>query len=108
MQEAIDEVSKEAVKKLKQTSPVGNGPKAGQYKKNWTRELNKGRLSYGAVIYGKAPTYRLAHLLWKGHQIKRNGHVVGSAGAVHDIAAVNDWAIDECIDRVIEKMEALP
>lgn len=108
MTEAIQETAQEGVKKLKATSPVGKGPKKGAYKRNWTYKMNTGRFSYGAVIYGKKPTYRLAHLLQNGHPIKRHGRIVGQAGQAHDIQAVHDWLIDEAVDKVIEKMEAIP
>ena len=99
--EAVDEVSKEAVKKLKQESASKFG--GGAYANGWTRTKEKKRLSTIITIHGKKPTYSLAHLLENGHA-KRNGGRV--AGRVH-IAPVNDWAQDEAFDRAVSKLEKL-
>lgn len=95
--QATDEVSKEAVQKLKSTSPK----RTGEYARNWARTINKGRLSTGATVYGKSPTYRMAHLLEKPH-LKRNGE--RSKPIVH-IEPVHTWAQEEVIDRIIQKLE---
>ena len=100
MSEAIDEVAKESVKKLKSESPKGA---TGDYAKGWTYKIEKGRLQHGSVVYGKSGTYQLAHLLEFGHA-KRNG---GRTAAVPHIKKVEEWAIDEVIDRTIEKVERI-
>lgn len=94
--EAIDEVSKEAVKKLKATSPRATG----EYAKNWARKLDKQRLTVGATIYNKAPTYRLTHLLENGHA-KRGG---GRVPAKPHIKPVEEWANDEVWNRIVDKV----
>lgn len=98
MSESIDEVAKESVKKLKATSPRG---KTNTYYKGWTYKIEKGRLSHGSVVYGKTGTYQLAHLLEYGHA-KRGG---GRTNAYEHIKPVEEWAIDEVIDRTITKIE---
>lgn len=100
MSEAIDEVAKESVKKLKSESPKGA---TGKYAKGWTYKIEKGRLQHSSVVYGKSGTYQLAHLLEFGHA-KRNG---GRTAAVPHIKKVEEWAIDEVIDRTIEKVERI-
>lgn len=95
--EAIDEVSKEAVKKLRAASPKGATKK---YSKGWTRNLDKGRLKAGAVIYGNKNTYPLAHLLEYGHA-KRGG---GRVKEITHIKPVADWASDEVYDLIIDKL----
>ena len=102
MSEAIDEVAKESVKKLKATSPRGKG-QTHQYYKGWTYKIEKGRLQHGSVVYGKTGTYQLAHLLEKGHA-KRCG---GRTNEYEHIKPVEKWAIDEVIDRTITKVERL-
>lgn len=97
LEEAIKEVSKESVKKLKSTSPK----RKGKYGKSWAQKAETGRLKVGAVVYAKAPEYRLTHLLEKGHA-KRGG---GRVDARVHIEPVNDWAQEEAIDRFIQKME---
>lgn len=63
------EVAREAVQKLKATSPE----RTGKYKSGWTYKTEKGRVKVGAIVYGKSPTYRLAHLLEYGHALKAGG-----------------------------------
>ena len=98
MSESIDEVAKESVKKLKAASPRG---KTNTYYKGWTYKIEKGRLSHGSVVYGKTGTYQLAHLLEYGHA-KRGG---GLTNAYSHIKPVEEWAIDEVINRTITKIE---
>lgn len=93
--EAITEVSREAVKKLKQTSPG-----KGRYAKGWTRKVEKTAATVDAVIYGKHGTYQLAHLLEHGHAKRGGGRV---AGIVH-IKPVEEWAIAEVETRIREKV----
>lgn len=96
--DVIDEVSKEAVKKLKQDSPKGA---KGKYAKGWTRKVETGRLTVGATVYGKHGTYQLAHLLEHGHA-KRGG---GRTESLVHIAPVEQWAIDEAYERIMHRLE---
>lgn len=99
MTEVIPEVAREAVSKLKKTSPV----ETGKYSKGWTYSLDKGRLNVGATIYGKSGTYQLAHLLEYGHA-KRGG---GRTAAIAHIKPVEEWALDEILDRTIRRLESV-
>ena len=96
--DVIDEVSKEAVKKLKQDSPKGA---KGKYAKGWTRKVETGRLTVGATVYGKRGTYQLAHLLENGHA-KRGG---GRTAPIVHIKPVEEWAISEVEKKIREKVE---
>lgn len=102
--EAIDEVSKEAVARLKKESRAEFGK--GEYAKGWARKMEKGRLRVAAIVYGKKPTYQLAHLLEKGH-VTRNGtgRTYRPTPAHPHIQQVSDWAQDEALDRAISKLE---
>lgn len=100
--EAIDEVSKETVKKLKQASRQEFGG-TGDYAKGWTRKAERGRLKSVVTVYGKKPTCSLAHLLENGHAKRTGGRVAGRS----HIAPINDWAQDEAMDRVLSKLEKL-
>ncbi len=98
--ETITEVARESVKKLKAESPKGV---TGDYAKNWRYQVERGRLRVGATVYGDKPTYSLAHLLEHGHAKRGGGRV---APIVH-IAPVEEWAVDEVVDRYVAKMEGL-
>lgn len=102
--EAIDEVSKEAVTRLKKESRAEFGK--GEYAKGWARKMEKGRLRVTAIVYGKKPTYQLAHLLEKGH-VTRNGtgRTYRPTPAHPHIQQVSDWSQDEALDRAISKLE---
>lgn len=101
--ETIDKVSKDTVKKLKAESPQGA---TGDYAKGWTRKLERGRLRVYATVYGKKPTYKLAHLLEHGH-VTRNGtgRTYAPTPAYPHIQKVNDWAQDEAVDKIVQKLE---
>lgn len=98
MSESVEEVAKEAAKKLKQTSPG-----TGRYHKGWAVKNERGRLTCAAIVYGKHGTYQLAHLLENGH-LMRNGK--RSKAIVH-IKPVADWANTEALNRMYEKLEKL-
>lgn len=94
----IPQVAKEAAKRLRADSPEG---RTGRYRKGWTYKVETGIINKGAVVYGNKPTYRLAHLLEYGH-LSRKGVRVGQR---EHIKKVEEWAIDEAINRFIDYME---
>ncbi len=106
MQEVFDEIGKEAVAKLKATSPENpKGKKRGYYKKGWTYEKGKRASAHkasGIVRNKNAP--QLTHLLEYGHPIVRNGKVVGHADAIEHIRPVADWCADEIDKRLYKKI----
>ena len=97
--QVIDEVSKEAVNRLKKESPKGA---KGKYAKGWARKVETGRLTVGATVYGKHGTYQLAHLLEHGHARRGGGRNVGG---IEHIKPVEEWAIKEVEKRIREKAE---
>lgn len=97
-EEAVTEVSKEATKKLRQTSPK----RLGKYGKGWTGKVEKTATTVEATVYGKTGTYQLAHLLEHGHARRGGGRNVD--GIVH-IKPVEEWAISEVEKRIREKVE---
>lgn len=102
--EAVDEVSKEAVKKLRAASRAQFG--SGDYAKGWRRKIERGRLRCFVTVYGTSPTYKLAHLLEHGH-LTRNGtgRQYPPTPAHPHIAEVEEWAVDEALDRAVSKLE---
>lgn len=96
-EEAVTEVSKEATKKLRQTSPK----RSGKYGKGWASKVEKTATTAEATVYGKTGTYQLAHLLENGHAKRGGGRVNGNT----HIKPVEDWAISEVEKRIREKVE---
>ena len=105
--EVIPDVAKEAAKKLRKESPKGA---TGKYARGWTSTVDKGRLKSGATVHGKKPeTYAVAHLLEKSHALRGGGRYnpeSNKAGksTVH-IAPVEQWAIDEAYERILQRLE---
>lgn len=99
--EAVAEVAKESARKLKSSSPRG---RTGKYAKGWTSKVETGRVSASATVYGKSGTYQLAHLLEHGHA-KRGG---GRTTPIQHIEPVEQWAIEEALQRITQKLEGMP
>ena len=92
----------DAVKQLKSTSP--KAPNGGEYAKNWSYKTRKVMYNNVYVIYNKAPTYRLTHLLENGHDVVVNGKKVGHASPQVHIAPVEGWLENEIISRLAEQL----
>ena len=99
-EQIVVDIAKESVNRLKKESPKQDANTGHKYSKGWTYELDKGRLSRGATIYGKKGTYNLAHLLEFGHAIKSGGRTTGDAKARVHIKPVEEWAVNEFIYRL--------
>lgn len=105
MQAVFDEVGKEAVQKLKQTSPKNpKGKYSGRYAKGWVYEKGKRTRNYSAVGLVRNKTDpQLTHLLEYGHPLVRNGKVVGNVEEKEHIRPVADWVADE-IEKRLSKL----
>lgn len=104
-QEVFDEVGKEAVKKLKATSPVNEkSPQKGRYAKGWTYEKGKRYRGKAVGVVRNKKDPQLTHLLEYGHPIVRNGEVVGYAQPIEHIKPVADWCADEIENRLTKKL----
>ena len=99
IQSTIETTARDAAQKLRTESARTHG--AGEYAKNWAVKKERGR----AVVYNKAPTYRLTHLLENGHDIIRNGKKVGEyRPAEKHIKPVEEWVQDELPKRLEEAL----
>ena len=96
IQEEVIDIAKEASKKLRSAGSF-NGKK---YRKGWTAKVDNKRVSIKAVAYNKNH-YQLTHLLEFGHA-KRNG---GRTKAFEHISPVNDWAQNELVKRIKERLD---
>lgn len=97
-QKVAMEVSGKAAKKLRENSPKSKN--GGTYTKNWTRTTDK----YGITVYNKSPTYRIAHLLEKGHQLKRGGRKIGEVRAYPHIEEVEQEYIKEYVEELERRL----
>ena len=103
MQEVFDEVGKEAVKRLKATSPVNpRGKKSGRYAKGWAYEKGKRYRGKAVGVVRNKTDPQLTHILEYGHPLVRNGKVVGNVEAREHIRPVAEWCAEE-IDRKLTK-----
>lgn len=100
MAAALDEVGKEAVKKLQSTSPA----RSKAYSRGWKYKRQvKGKNGFEAKVFN-AKRGQLTHLLEYGHPIVRNGVVVGHAKAEPHIEAVSNWVQSEFPKRFTQKL----
>lgn len=90
----IDAVSKEAVQKLKNTSPR----KTGSYSKGWGAK-RQGEMD--VIIYNRTDA-PLTHLLENGHVIRNKKGTYGRVSGIKHIAPVEEWASDELPRRITE------
>lgn len=101
-QKAVEDVSKEAVQKLKKNSPRG---RTGQYGRSWALQKGKNykRVVFESTVYSKVPG--LPHLLEKKHRIvDRNNKTHGYSEPKVHIQPVDDWAATELMRRITTKI----
>lgn len=106
MQAVFDDVGKEAVKKLKASSPVNEkGKHSGRYAKGWTYERGKKAKNHkGSGVVRNKTDPQLTHLLEYGHPLVRNGKVVGNVSAKEHIRPVADWCAEEIEKRLTKSI----
>lgn len=93
-----ERIGKEAVKRLKQTSPK----RYGKYAKSWTMKTEKAiGQPHTRIIHAKAPHYRLTHLLEHGHAKRGGGRVEGKP----HIRPAEEMVIKEFVAEVEEAIE---
>ena len=94
VQEALEitaeEVTKDALEKLKRTSPK----RKGRYAKSWVRK----KTPQGYVLHNKR--YYLTHLLEHGHAKRGGGRVAG----IKHIAPVEEEVVRDFEEKVREKI----
>lgn len=104
-QQAFDSVGKEAVAKLKSTSPKAKGSKK-HYASGWTyTKVNVRRGQFSSQIYNKTKP-GLAHLLEHKHEIiGPDGESHGWSTPQPHIAQVNDWVQSEIVKRITQNLQ---
>lgn len=86
--EAIQSVSKECVKKLRNSSPR----KTGSYAKGWRVKKVKSRGGVVDYVVHNATNGELTHLLENGHVVRNKKGTYGRAPAHPHIKPVEEWA----------------
>ena len=97
----IEKVARDTAKKLRQTSPK----ESGEYAKNWA--VKNDRRSKTTIVYNKAPTYRLTHLLENGHVVRNQYGTWGRASAEPHIAPAEQEAVKDLVRKVEEDIEKI-
>lgn len=97
-----EEVAAEAIKKLKQTSPRSKQGKHKHYADTWAVDTKTKKQYAETIIHNKQ--YQLTHLLENGHDVVRNGTVVGHVAPQVHIKPVEEWVKKEMVDRLEEKL----
>ena len=90
----IDAVGREAVQKLKNTSPR----RTGSYASGWGKK-KQGEMD--VVVYNRTDA-SLTHLLENGHVIKNKKGTYGRTHGIKHIKPVEEWASDELPRRILE------
>lgn len=96
---AMDVVAKEAVSKLKSTSPR----KSGEYARGWGLKRERGTGGINTVTV-KNRVYQLTHLLENGHIVRNKKGTYGRAPGIKHIAPVEDWAKTELPEEIEREM----
>ena len=88
---SVSRVSREAVQRLRNTSPK----KSGSYARGWTLKKVKSRANVTDVIVHNRTDYQLTHLLENGHVIRNKKGKYGRTRPIKHIAPVAEWAENE-------------
>lgn len=97
--EAAEVCAKESAQKLKNTSPIGTGPKAGRYAKGWrAKETDSGWATYNAT------DPQLTHLLENGHDHYIHGTYVGFLEGKEHIKPVEEEMVDKYQETIERKL----
>jgi len=92
----IQQAAKATAKELRATSPK----QSGDYARNWSVKQQ----GAGWVVYNKAPTYRLTHLLEKGHVIRNQSGTYGRAPAQPHIEPAEKKAVEDLVRKIEEDL----
>jgi len=93
-----ERIGKEAVNRLKQTSPK----RYGNYAKSWAMKTEKAvGQPHRRIIHAKAPHYRLTHLLEYGHAKRGGGRVAG----IPHIRPAEEQVIQDFVAEVEEAIK---
>lgn len=90
----IFQTSKEAVQRLRSTSP--RRPGGGDYARGWRVSRRK---KLGVIVHN-ATNYQLTHLLENGHMIVNGRGTYGRTNGIKHIKPVEEWGNEELVRRI--------
>lgn len=93
---SVSRVSREAVQRLRNTSPK----KSGSYARGWSLKKVKSRANVMDVIVHNRTDYQLTHLLENGHVIRNKKGTYGRTRPIKHIAPVAEWAENELPNEI--------
>lgn len=93
---SVARVSREAVQRLRNTSPK----KTGSYARGWTLKTVRTRAGVTDVIVHNRTDYQLTHLLENGHMIRNKKGTFGRTRPIKHIAPVSEWAENELPNEI--------
>lgn len=98
--DAIKTVSKEAVQKLKSTSPK----KSGRYARGWAKKSVGSHGSIVDIVVYNRTDWQLTHLLNNGHIIRNKYGTHGRKNGDNHIGKVEQWANQEVESEIERKL----
>jgi hypothetical protein len=104
--EATKKAVLEVAKIAKQETQAGAPVRSGKYRSGWAvKEEAVDRFRTDAIVHNRT-RYQLAHLLEKGHALRKGGRSLGSVGARVHIAPAEQNAIknlEEAIGKIAQQ-----
>ena len=110
MKDAVERTAKETVAEIRRniTSSGIKDTDNPSYAKSWAKKRDKnlsGRYKYDMVVYSKPPKYRIAHLLEKGHDLKRAGKTLRTIRGFSHVKPGEDYAVEKLEQYIKEGIE---
>lgn len=96
-----DKIAKEAVQKLKNTSPK----KSGAYARDWALKRERSRTGVPTVTVYNKKHYQLTHLLENGHVVRNAKGTYGRTPGIKHIEPVEEWAASELPQEIERELE---
>ena len=104
VEKTITESAKKVQKEMRSESTGAFKNRSGGYRRSWSVTVQKQNLNIKAIVYARAPHYRLTHLLEYGHALVKGGRTIGHVKAFPHIEEANDRVQEEVLLKLKENM----